>query len=249
MKTNKMHKTIKAALIAAGALSCFPVAQADVLATYNFTGTTGLEASASASFSADFVTVSDITRGTNFGAPGSSSDFTSNGMAFAPGLAMGNALFRANYTIGTAVEYDAYFEFSLTVDAGYELDVASITFGARRASNNTGPNNLAIRSSLDGFASNLASQAIAGTAADPTGVVFNLGETVQSVTGTIIFRIYGYGRNASNASYGLLTIGNDSSAPFTINGSVTSAIPEPGTIALGLGAVAVGVAAIRRRHR
>lgn len=243
----KKHTKIYAALALAGALSCLSVVRADVLGTYDFTGATGLQASTSANFSAEGVTVGDITRGTNYGAPVSSAVFNQNGISTNPGLAMNNVAFQANYTLATAVANDAYFEFSVSADDGYEFDLTSITFGARRASGGSGPNNLALRSSLDGFSANMAAQSIAGTTLDPTEVIFNLGESVQNMTDTVVFRIYGYARTGSGG-YGILTISADSAAPFTINGTV-STVPEPSAFATLVGVVVLGATALRRRRR
>lgn len=253
MKTKKsinpsIHQSIKAALVVAAASCCVSVAQAAIIGTYDFTGANGHQVSTAANFSAAGITVGSITRGAAYAASGMSAAFTANGISASPGLATTNSAFLSNYTLATAIANDGYFEFSVSADAGYEFDIDSITFGARRASGGTGANNLALRSSLDGFSTNLATQGITGTAADPTEVIFNLGESVQSVTGTVVFRIYGYARTAANANYGILVLSADSNAPFTINGSV-SAIPEPGSFAVLAGAAAVAVAGLRRRRR
>ena len=118
-----------------------------------------------------------------------------------------------------------YFEFTLTPATGQTATVTSVSFGARATS--TGPTSYAIRSSQDGFATNLLTSSLANDASwRSTGS--------QSVTLTFTeattFRLYG-----SGASSGSGTLRVDD---FTIEGSM-SAVPEPSTYALLAGSAAL----------
>jgi hypothetical protein len=129
-----------------------------------------------------------------------------------------------------------YFEFTLTPNAGYAFTTTSMTFGYRATS--TGPTNLAVRSSFDTYATNLASGTITGDSVWRSSGTLTI--TLSGMNTATTFRIFG-----SGASSGVGTFRVDD---VTVNGSVT-AIPEPSTYAVILGAMALTGAIIRRRRR
>ncbi|MBL8001394.1 MAG: lamin tail domain-containing protein, partial [Flavobacteriales bacterium] len=131
-------------------------------------------------------------------------------------------------TFTGVIDAGKYIQFSLTPNAGYAMDVTSISFGAGRSA--TGPRQFAIRSSADGFATNLAG----GTGA--TGLTFSggvytidvdlssnhtgasmavSGPGFTGLTSTLTFRVYGFNSEASAGTGGLA--GN-----LVVNGSVVS---------------------------
>lgn len=248
------------ALVAALTLSTFSSASATVLAEYNFSGSAGNQVSNAATAIADHLQVSAFSRGAGYASLSGTSSTSSNAIAANPGSATSNSAFlTAGYTLSDAIAGDGYFEFSITVEEGYTFSVDSIELGTRRGSNASGPNSFVVRSSLDNYASNLSGPT--ASASSPTGSAYSgsltldFGDQVKDVDGTVTFRIYGYGRNTTNTSYGTFAISNPGATPdlpsgtknFTINGSVT-AIPEPSTLALGaLSLVALAYTARRKR--
>src|SRR5688572_1838372 len=82
----------------------------------------------------------------------------------------------------------AYFEFTLTPDAGKTVSVTNINFGSR--STGTGPQAYTIRTSLDAYGSGAA------TAAVPNNSIWALYTNIVSVTSAegaaVTIRIYGY---------------------------------------------------------
>jgi len=89
--------------------------------------------------------------------------------------------------INTATDGSAYFEFTITPASGYSSIFNGIEFGTR--STETGPQNFAIRTSLDNYVSDLATGSIANNATWSLKTPFLSG--TQSAT-AITYRIYGY---------------------------------------------------------
>jgi hypothetical protein len=91
--------------------------------------------------------------------------------------------------LNTAASGSAYFEFTIVPSSGNAISLSGISFASRGTS--TGPLAYAIRSSLDGFASNLATGTLTNTS------VWNLYNTAAltvnaNVGISVTFRIYGY---------------------------------------------------------
>jgi hypothetical protein len=101
-----------------------------------------------------------------------------------------------------ALDPNAYLQFSLTPNTGYQLDLSSIILRFRRSNTGTpagsGPTTWSLRSSVDGYASNIASNSLTHTHTDFT---IPLGSTFHNQYTTITFRLYGY--NATINSGGL----------------------------------------------
>lgn len=126
-----------------------------------------------------------------------------------------------------------YYQFTVTPSSGYTLTLESLVFDARRSGN--GPTDGSVRSSLDGYATNI------GTFTPPTNN--NTNQTVNlssftNISAPLSFRIYGFNAGQNNGTMRLDNV--------TLNGSVASAVPEPLTI---LGAVtAAGFGACFKRR-
>jgi hypothetical protein len=101
-----------------------------------------------------------------------------------------------------ALDPNAYVQFSLTPNAGYQLDLSSITLRLRRSNTGSpagsGPTSWSLRSSVDGYSTNIASNSLTHT---HTEFTIPLGATFHNQYTTITFRLYGY--NATVNSGGL----------------------------------------------
>lgn len=130
-----------------------------------------------------------------------------------------------------------YFEFTITPASGYTITLSALSFGYR--STTSGPAAIAVRSSGDGHATDLATSSLtrSSTAWFDTG---SLTLTSVSFSSPTTFRIYGSG--ATSAS-GTLRIDD-----VALYGS-TSAVPEPSTYAAIAGGMSLAGVLWRRRKQ
>ncbi|MES2774083.1 MAG: HYR domain-containing protein [Bacteroidota bacterium] len=113
-----------------------------------------------------------------------------------------------------------YFEFRLQPASGYKIDFSNLRFTARKG-NTADPATFVIRSSIDGFASDItAPQTFSGTAA--TLLTYDL-SPLSNVKTPITLRLYWYG---SNRTGGIPLVGIDD---FTFNGQVKAVLHIPST--------------------
>lgn len=93
----------------------------------------------------------------------------------------------------TTIDTNTYLEFTLTPNAGYTLNLSSIDFNIRRSTTGSpqgaGPRMWALRSSLDGFASDITARTLTTS---PTTTSVSLGGAYVNLPGAITFRVYGY---------------------------------------------------------
>jgi hypothetical protein len=124
-----------------------------------------------------------------------------------------------------------FFSWTLTPNANFKIDFTSLTGNWQGSS--TGPNNYALRSSLDGFGANIVGGTFTNNgSAQPFNL--NLGAaTFDNITSAITFRLYAW--NPSGQTAGRFSI-ND----FTFDGAVSatvvnnnSVITAPASAALG----------------
>lgn len=204
--------------------------RAAVLGTYTFDGYPGNQVSQPISSALPGLSFTNLVRGpglTSF--PGANS-FASTG-------------FERNFDLND------YMGFTLSPTSGGTLNITGIDFTYRRAG--AGPGKYSVRTSLDGFATNI----VAGTfVADTVNHRLNLsfGSAVTGVTTPVTVRLYAWQRPV--AASGDFRLGNYSAFPsagpnnFVVNGSISSVVPEAGTIALIAPALGVlGLVAVRRR--
>ncbi|MBX7181685.1 MAG: choice-of-anchor D domain-containing protein [Bacteroidia bacterium] len=108
-----------------------------------------------------------------------------------------------NWSTSGTIDLTKYFEFTLTPVSGYEIDFTSFTYTGQVSS---GSSTVALRSSLDGYSSNIGS-------ASTTGATISLsGSAYQNITSAITFRYYAYGLAATTTTLSI----ND----FTFTGNV-----------------------------
>lgn len=137
-----------------------------------------------------------------------------------------------------------YLSWTLGIDAGSQLDLNVVRFDCYNEMTAEADYavSFALRSSLDGYASDLAvvENYASSTPQTLAADLDALGATFEGLTGTVGFRIYTYGDEAFNAS------GERSRLDNIYHTGETSVIPEPAT--MGLVAVFGGaVLFIRRR--
>jgi hypothetical protein len=106
-----------------------------------------------------------------------------------------------NWPAGS-IDLNAYLEFSITPAAGHTLTVSNLVMQIRRSttgSSGAGPNTWSLRSSLDGYTTDISS-GILTTNSVPATIV-SLGAAFINLPAKITFRLYGY--NATVSSGGL----------------------------------------------
>ncbi len=136
---------------------------------------------------------------------------------------------------------DDYISFTVTPDAGYEMDLTSLTFDYFLTANvSTDSGTWDLRSSADGYAGILTTASATNTSTGWTTASANLSAaTFQDVTTAIEFRIY-FSDNNTQAGTVLRTDN------ITLNGGV-SLVPEPSAAAaFGLG---IGCLLLKIRSR
>lgn len=161
-------------------------------ANYNFSAGTAGAASTAAK-----LTVSSLSQGNNNGTTTLiTNSSASSGYTGASGTYNAAASARTG-ALNTAASGSAYFEFTVTPAAGNAVTLTGISFGVRSTS--TGPLNYALRSSLDGYANNIASGTISNNST--WALKSNTGLSVTSGLGTpVTFRIYGFGGTGTAAA-------------------------------------------------
>lgn len=115
------------------------------------------------------------------------------------------------WSTANAVNSDEYFTFTLTPNPGYKINFTSLVFTLQRST--TGPDQFAVRSSIDNFTSNIDLITATGTTGAEKTVTLSAA-SFQNVAAAITLRIYGY--NASGAT------GTASINDFTFNGTTTT---------------------------
>lgn len=92
-----------------------------------------------------------------------------------------------------AIDPNAYFQFSVSPNTGYYLVLNTVTMAIRRSNTGTpdgaGPNNWTLRSSLDGYTSNLGSSSQTDSYVTYT---VTLPSAFQALGSGVTFRLYGY---------------------------------------------------------
>lgn len=147
-------------------------------------------------------------------------NLTASGISRGEGVVGANAndRYSANSWNTDVLDETAYFEFTITPNEGYEIDFTSFEYVGQRSG--TGPQEFALRSSLDGYVSDIYT--LSTTAGNFTETVDLSDAEFQNVDEAITFRLYGWG--TTNAA------GTFSVNSFAFNGTVAEGcgiIPEP----------------------
>jgi len=231
MKTQATLSTFVCSAIAAALLTC--VSSASTIALWQLAGQPGNQLTTMGVGSAN-VSALDMTRGSGLGVNTGSGSFNSNGW--------------------DGVDANDYISFGFTVDAGYEVKLASILLGTR--SSNTGPGTLGLYSSIDNFANPIQQFQQTGDAYNDR----NLDITALGlVSGSVEFRIFEIGDTQADGSGDTSSAGTfrltDYSPPgiastaVSVTGELTqisNRVPEGGASFMMLGLALCAIAATRQ---
>jgi hypothetical protein len=102
-------------------------------------------------------------------------------------------------TADQAVANGTYFEFTLAAADGFFLDLDTLMFGAARGGSGT-PRGWVVRSSVDGFASNIATADMTTARPDLKLYTVDLSDPMFMDLTEITFRIYSYAPAAGNSA-------------------------------------------------
>lgn len=220
-----------------GLLGCFMMAVGTTtfgqLAAWEITGANaGITNPQPASSLAAQVASGSLTLGSGVSASSTTDFFSANGFN--------------TTSLAAAISGGDYLSFTITPAAGYALNISSVSFNSGVSSAVTNFN-ASLLSSATGFnsASALHSYSFATTTPPTQSITLSGTAALQNVAGALEFRLYGWRDSAGTSTFRLRTLsGND----LVVTGSVT-AIPEPGTYAVVLGAIVLAGAVIRQRRR
>ena len=160
-----------------------------VLADWTFTNATD-------SITAAHLTADTAGHGNDFGTIAQFRNSTSVSSAYTGASGANNAGLALNSTT-FSTSTNPYYQFKLTPDLGFNITVTSITFGTRSTS--SGPKAFALRSSIDNYATDLATGVI--TANSVWALQTPVTTQVTSVAGTpVIYRLYGYNSTGAGGS-------------------------------------------------
>ncbi|MEO0340935.1 MAG: hypothetical protein AAF242_17205, partial [Bacteroidota bacterium] len=169
--------------------------------TFEFNGIAGNETSVPSNSNDANLMSSSISRGSDINASGNANRFNST-----------------QWTTGSSIDLNEYLSFTISPNAGYEFNVSSIDINHQRSG--TGPISFAIRSSIDGFTSNLGTFSITGDATTIQQSTINL--TITNQSSAVEIRIYGFDSEGSSGSWGP---GEGSGDDIVVNGSANCIAP------------------------
>ncbi len=198
-----------AALAVAGGMIGF--ARADVLLSWNTAGNTGTETTEPAVFFDPNLSTASLT----FGAGVTPA---SNGNRFG-----GSNWFDTGdtnpTTLAESITGNDYIQFVVTPNSGVTFSLTTLVFTWERSG--TGPTALTIRSSVDGFATDLGSLTGLSQTQTPGNTLTISGITDLAAATT--FRLYGYGGTATGGTGGFDTSTGNSTPNVVLNGTTTLA--------------------------
>lgn len=131
-----------------------------------------------------------------------------------------------------AVVNTSYIEFTATANAGYQLNLTTLSFF--RQGSNTAPNQVEVRYSTDGFATSTSWGAAPLTPTAGSVTTWDFADFSSANGGTVAFRIYPYGTQRCDLTApAASTAGTFRVDDVTINGTVTSASSPAITVTPG----------------
>jgi hypothetical protein len=147
-------------------------------------------------------------------------------------------------SLAAAIASNQYLGITITPQADYAISLSSIFFTTGVSSATTSFHG-ELLSSATGFApgNSLHTYSFSTTTPPSQSITLSGISALQNIVGPIEFRIYGWRDTAGTTTFRIRNLsGND----LVINGSIT-AVPEPATYAVLLGALVLLVAVGRRR--
>jgi hypothetical protein len=135
-----------------------------------------------------------------------------------------------------AIDLNAYLQITVSPNTAYYLVLNSISFNLRRSttgSSGAGPQSWSLRSSVDGFASDLLTGTLTGAY---QSFSLSLPAAFQTLSGAVTFRIYGFNQVTSSGGSNRLVTDN-----ITLTGQAVSGTLAVQSIALEAQAVSNAV--------
>lgn len=169
---------------------------------WNTYGNTGNEATEPSVYNNPNIQPANLTKGSGVGTANNNHRFGGN-----------------NWTTSTSIDANDYIAFTVNANAGYQFTPTSFEF--LWESSSTGPQRLALRSSLDGYAANIASPVAVGGSLQTVNIPISGIVNQTSVT----FRLYGYNAGANNGTGGIDA--NSDNINVTLQGTVIPTTPMP----------------------
>lgn len=185
-------------LLSALALALSGVGWGQIL-TFDFSGLAGSEASASSNFNNAGLTSSTISRGAGLTASGNADRFNSTNWALT--------------SIANAVTGNNHVEFTITPNAGKQFSISSIVVQWQRSG--TGNTQIALRSSIDGYTTNL--DAVKIVTDNTTTQTFTWTFTQANRSTAVTYRFYSYAEGTAGTGGPGDGTGND----IIVNGTVS----------------------------
>ena len=179
--------------------------------TFDFAGLAGSEATANSNSNNANLTSSVISRGAGLTASANTDRFNSSSWALT--------------SIANAIIGNDYVEFTITPNSGYQFSVSSIVVQWQRSS--TGNTEIALRSSVDGYTTNL--DALKSVVDNTSTQTFTFTFTQTNSTTAVTYRLYSY----AEASTGTGGPGDGPGNDIVVNGTVSAvsaAVPDWGNV-------------------
>jgi uncharacterized protein len=186
-------KAIKQILIFLVFFAASNVSQSQQLLTWNTFGNLGTETTEASTSNDPNILASSLTQGTITPA--------SNGNRFGGSGWFNTGNTAGGSTLSEAISGNDYIQFIVTPNSGFSFTPSSFTFIWDRSG--TGPQNVTLRSSFDGFTSDLGTLTglvSGGNATTTTRTITISG--LSNITSAITFRLYGYGGTATGGTGG-----------------------------------------------
>ncbi|MFM7476766.1 MAG: PEP-CTERM sorting domain-containing protein, partial [Microcystis aeruginosa] len=176
-------------------------------------------------------------------------NITSTGLDTAGLIRRNNAQFVLDqWNTGSTVDTSEYVQFAVQPGAGFQVDFTNLQLNARQDEVQL---DLVLRSSVDGFTSDLGTQVSLTNSFNTYS--FDL-SSLAPQTGPVQFRLYGLNANTSTVWFFGVNSANVAGSGFVaLNGDITStggggvSTPEPSGIVSLIAVGALGAASLRRR--
>ena len=135
---------------------------------------------------------------------------TGSSASLQPGFSYPNSIFLANPDglapdAAAAVAQDRFFQFTVSPLKGGILNLTDLSFDAGRGGPST-PRGYVVRSSLDGFGSDLGMGLVTTQQPDLLTYTTQLHDVFASVTGPVTFRVYGFSPSGAGIFFDNLTL-------------------------------------------